>query len=553
MTGNGKRIGIFGWGIVAPKSPDVASFEKNLISGETWLEPFNGFGPDNFLVGNPQFDFSAYKEWIDQRFEPRKYAQLDAKMGNMVKYAIGAFIQALGQNPGIEEKLQELRTQTHIYVGTGLGDLATNFRIGRDYFRAQRRWKRFWCQAEHNPLLAEFRAAGPAVQNRMRREMGVPDDPVQLGKQDEHYEEAVDEWLDFWVRESPSLQDYLSRLREIESEGIGEDIDKGKGSVIRRKASARRKLNAHYGCPLEPWNAVEANLLWNIPNIPAAQISMLGRISGPAVAPIAACSGFGTALKFGVSAIQNGEAKAAVIGMTDPEPHPLTVGSFFAARVVSQDGQVSKPFTGMRGTHVSGGACIWIIGDADYFRGLGMKTVGLEVLGVAINSDADHIITPSREGPRAVIQQSLDAAGVKPEEVATWDMHATATPGDWTELQNIVSVVPGVTRLTARKGSFGHGMSVCGGWELTAQHLGFAQGILHPVDLEEDEIHPQIRPHHDALVRHETLELKDRVAGKLNMGVGGVNACVISRLWESEEAAEGVTEAGLEEDPPDPP
>ena len=84
MTGRGKRIGIFGWGIVAPKSPDVASFEKNLKSAETWLEPFNGFGPDNFLVGNPEFDFGAYKEWIDQRFEPRKYAQLDAKMGNMV-------------------------------------------------------------------------------------------------------------------------------------------------------------------------------------------------------------------------------------------------------------------------------------------------------------------------------------------------------------------------------------------------------------------------------------------------------------------------------------
>jgi len=535
MTGHRKRIGIFGWGVVAPKSPDIASFERNLMSAESWLEPFNGFGPDNFLVGNPEFDFGVYKDWVDERFEPRKYAQLEAKMGNMVKYAIGAFIQSLQQNSGIEERLQELGRQTHIYVGTGLGDLATNFRVGRDYFRAQRRWKRFWCQEQHNPLLAEFRAAGQTDRDRMRQELGVPVDPVELGKQDERYEEAVDEWLDFWVRESPSLQDYLKELREIEAQGIGEDIDKGKGSVIRRKASARKKLNARYGCPLEPWNAVEANLLWNIPNIPAAQISMLGRITGPTIAPMAACSGFGTALKLGVSAIRHGEAKAAVIGMTDPEPHPLTVGSFFAARVVSQDGQVSKPFTGMRGTHVSGGACIWIIGDADYFRELGMKTVVLEILGAAVNSDADHIITPSQEGPRAVIQQSLDAAGVEPEEVATWDMHATATPGDWTELQNILSVVPGATQLTARKGSFGHGMSVCGGWELTAQHLGFAQGILHPVDLEEEELHPQIRPHHDALVRHELAELEGRVAGKLNMGVGGVNACVISRLWESDE------------------
>ncbi|NIM61453.1 MAG: beta-ketoacyl synthase, partial [Acidobacteria bacterium] len=107
-----------------------------------------------------------------------------------------------------------------------------------------------------------------------------------------------------------------------------------------------------------------------------------------------------------------------------------------------------------------------------------------------------------------------------------------ATPGDWTELQNTLSVFPGTTRLTARKGSFGHGMSVCGGWELTAQHLGFARGELHPIDLVEEELHPQMRPHSSSLIVESTTELDGKVAGKLNMGVGGVNACVISRLWE---------------------
>ena len=164
-----------------------------------------------------------------------------------------------------------------------------------------------------------------------------------------------------------------------------------------------------------------------------------------------------------------------------------------------------------------------------------LKPLGLEIVGAAINSDADHIITPSQKGPRACIHQALEVSGAAPEDVATWDMHATATPGDWMELQNTLSVVPGTTRLTARKGSFGHGMSVCGGWELTAQHMGFAKGILHPVDLEEDEIHPQIQPHQESLVRHEINTLEGRVAGKLNMGVGGVNACVISRLWEEDK------------------
>ena len=62
--------------------------------------------------------------------------------------------------------------------------------------------------------------------------------------------------------------------------------------------------------------------------MPAAQISMLGRITGPTVAPLAACSGFGATIRMAVNAIQNGEARAAVIGNADPEPHPLTVGSF---------------------------------------------------------------------------------------------------------------------------------------------------------------------------------------------------------------------------------
>jgi 3-oxoacyl-(acyl-carrier-protein) synthase len=276
---------------------------------------------------------------------------------------------------------------------------------------------------------------------------------------------------------------------------------------------------------------VDPSLLWNIPNIPAAQISMLGHITGPAMAPVAACSGFGTALKLAVDAIRAGQATAAVIGNTDPPPHALSVGTFFGARVLSHDGRVSKPFTGLRGTHVAGGSCIWIVGDADYFEARGFKPLGLEILSAVLTSDADHIITPSQQGPRTAIEQALAEAEVRPEDVATWDMHATATPGDWTELENALSIFPKTTCFTARKGTFGHGMSVSGGWELTAQHLGFAKGKLHPMDLTEDEVHAQIRPYFDCLVQESPIAPQGDVAGKLNMGVGGINACVICRRW----------------------
>ncbi|MCG6908833.1 MAG: beta-ketoacyl synthase [Deltaproteobacteria bacterium] len=526
-----KRIGIFGWGVVAPKSPNIEVFERNLSQTTSWLEPHRGFGPSNFLVGRPEFDFSVYKSWLDERFGPRKYSQLDEKMGNMVKYAIGAFIQSLNQNPGVEKLLQDLGTKAHVYVGTGTGDFPLQYDRVVVYYKAQKRWNRFWCREDKNKELAAYQRASADEKQRIRNQLNSPPDPSEMDSKNEIYEDAQESWYAFWIQRSDGLKRYLEELREIEAEGLTGDIDIGKMHLIRRKTGARRKLNAKYGCPIEPWNAVDPTLLWNIPNIPAAQISMIGKITGATFAPVAACSGFGTALKVAMNAIQLGQAKAAVIGTTDPEPHPLSVGTFYGARVLSHDGQVSKPFSGMRGTHISGGACIWIVADADYLMKKGFKPIGLEILSVSLTSDADHIITPSQKGPAEAIHAALDSAGIQADDVATWDMHATATPGDWMEFQNVIEIFPETTRFTARKGTFGHGMSVCGGWELTAQHLGFSKGKLLPINFDENELHDNIRPYHHCLVSDEQEVKKSDIAGKINMGIGGINACVICKRW----------------------
>ncbi|MHB8766413.1 MAG: beta-ketoacyl synthase N-terminal-like domain-containing protein, partial [Deferrisomatales bacterium] len=404
------------------------------------------------------------------------------------------------------------------------------------YHRAQVRWNRFWCQDRHHPELAAYRAAGDDRRAELRAAAGAPPDPDGIPDPDDR-EDAAETWHAFWVERSEGLRAYLEESRAVEGEGIAGDIDAGKGHLIRRKMASRRAISKRYGCPAEPWDSVDPNLLWNIPNIPAAQISMLAGITGPALAPVAACSGFGTSLKLAINAIQLGQAKLVVVGGTDPAPHPLSVGTFFGARVLSHDGRVSKPFTGLRGTHVAGGACVWVVGDAEYCLSRGLTPLGLEVLSVALTSDADHIITPSHEGPRLAIRQALAEAGVAADEVATWDMHATATPGDWTELQNALSVFRETTAFTARKGTFGHGMSVCGGWELTAQHLGFAKGKLLPVDLTADEVHSQIQPYHRCLVLPPDAPLRGDIAGKINMGVGGINACVFCRRWEASPLA----------------
>jgi hypothetical protein len=430
-------------------------------------------------------------------------------------YAVAAFIQSLGQNPGLEAELTRLGTQAHVYIGTGLGNVDTIGRAALDLARAQRRWDRFW--AERNP---EARDDPPAE---------APADPASVAA--EERSEAEEAWWHFWAGRSPGLHAWLAELAEIESLAVEGDVESGKMSLMKEKQRRLGQLQKRWGSPTPPWQSVSANFVWNLHNTPASQITMLGRITGLGFSPVAACSTFGVALKLAMDAIDRGEAKAVVLGATDPPPHPLVVGGFHAARVLSSAGPVSKPLSGMRGTHVAGGSCVWILGDLEHMTGLGFTPLGMEPLAVGVSSDADHIITPSAEGPTAAITQAIAASGIPPSEIASWDLHATATPGDYKEVSTLRAVVPASVLVTARKGTFGHGMAAGGGWELTAQYLGYARGELAPTPLTRGELNPQIAGVHGLFAFDRPCAAPQGAAGKLSMGIGGINACVISRLW----------------------
>lgn len=529
-----KRIGIYGWGVVAPRSPDVASFAANLASAESWLSPFDGFGPSNFLVGQPSFDFDAYRGWIDERFPPSKFSQLQQKMGAPVKYAIGAFIQALGQNPGIEQVLQDLGSDAQVLVGTGLGDLPTIHDASVELYLAQRRWDRFWAQPQRNADRLRYEDASTAEREVLREQWEISEDPARVEGDAEAREAVERAWNRFWASRSDGLRRFLDGWNDIESKGVQGEVASGKLHALRRKRAAIDGLMREWACPRPPWLAVSANVLWNIHNTSASQISMLGKITGAAYAPVGACSTFGLALHLAMQAIRCGTAKAVVVGATDPAPHPLSVGTFYDARVLAADRSPSVPLTELRGTHVAGGACAWIIGDHAFMAAQGFRPLGLELLSVGVTADADHIITPSEEGPQESIRRALADAGVGAHEIATWDLHATATPGDVQEVQNLQPFLRDHVVLTARKGTFGHGMAVGGGWELLAQHLGLQAGQLYPTPLTEATLNPGLARIPFRYVTDGPCPAPSGPAGKLSMGVGGINACIVSRPWDED-------------------
>ena len=78
-----------------------------------------------------------------------------------------------------------------------------------------------------------------------------------------------------------------------------------------------------------------------------------------------------------------------------------------------------------------------------------------------------------------------------------------------------------------------------GGTIRSIEHRGLGLSVLGKVPwkaettpLDPAEVHPSISELGQELVHRRPVEFPDRPVGKLSMGVGGINACVISRPWD---------------------
>jgi 3-oxoacyl-(acyl-carrier-protein) synthase len=517
------RIGIYGWGVVAPGAKNVAALQELLREGRSALTPSarNELGPGLFPVGEPDFSFDDYAGWIAARRGEAYVARMRSKMGENVQFAVAATIQALQCDPRLEALVAELDEGCPVLIGSGLGDLPESYRAKDALEKATRAWNHFWAQHSRCAARRVYEAEGRAVPP-------PPPDPASFPVDSPERFDAVSAWEGHWASRSDELRSFLARFARVELlEADDEDQEKAHLNAIRKRIRAHRALVEEVGCPAPPWTAVSANLIWNVQNAPAAQITMLLDVHGPAWAPVGACSTFGVALQCGRDAIAHGDAKLAIVGTTDPRPDPTLVGAFHEARVMPGIGEVNMPFTSLRGTHISGGSCVWILGDAAWCAERGLQPFGY-LEGVALSSDAEHIITPSKSGPTRAITRAYRQARIEPSDVSLIDLHATGTPGDLNELALIDPFIGSHTRITARKGQLGHGMANSGGWELTALALGLAGHAALPTGIRADALHERVAQR-GAIVGADRAPLEGAVGVKLMLGIGGITACVVLR------------------------
>jgi len=525
---------LVGASVLAPGAQNLQEFLKTIRKGKSVLTLKSDFS-NLFLSGVPKFNFENYKTWIGERHDPKRFSALNGKSGELVKFTLGTCIDAIKSNPDIEKIIQKLDPRVAVFVATGLGDLQTQFNATDELKKARFKWNAFWADPVRNVPHRKH-------QKGLKFDTNAPTPPSQFDPQTLEYFVALEDWNAFWAPKSSALKKYLKELKAIESIPVsGEDIETAKLNLIRLKMKTRKELSERYGYPIPPWESVSPQLLWNIPNLPAAQISMLLGLHGVSVGCSAACASFGVALEQAMDELSSGRSDMAIVGAADITPTDELISAFYAGRLAVAGEETGKPFCDLRGTHLSGGACIWILATEEIVQKYNLKHLGIKILGTGVSSDAEHIITPSKQGPKLAIERAFKKANIHSNDIAMWDMHATGTPGDWNEFMLIKDFVPQESYISARKGIFGHGMAASGAWELTAQLLGCRRVNkksfeIAPTGIHREDVNPKIAKLNRKIIYEKPTKVRlnsdSPICGKLSMGVGGISSCVIAQILD---------------------
>ena len=184
-----------------------------------------------------------------------------------------------------------------------------------------------------------------------------------------------------------------------------------------------------------------------IADIAAGHISIMYGLHGPNFATTSACASSTNALADAFNLIRLGKANVIVSGGAEAAITPSGVGGFNAMHALSTRNDdpehASRPFSASRDGFIMGeGAGCLILEELEHAKARGAK-IYAEMVGEGMSADAHHITASHPEGLGAclVMQNALEDAGMKPEDIDYINVHGTSTPvGDISEAKAIKQV-----------------------------------------------------------------------------------------------------------------
>lgn len=272
-----------------------------------------------------------------------------------------------------------------------------------------------------------------------------------------------------------------------------------------------------------------------IADIAPGNISIKHGFMGPNYTTVSACASSANAMIDALNYIRLGYCDVIVTGGSEAAVTKAGMGGFNAMHALSTRNEspetASRPFDATRDGFVLGeGAGAIILEEYEHAVERGAK-IYAEVLGGGLSSDAYHMTAPHPEGIGviAVMQNCLENAGLKPEDVDYINTHGTSTPlGDVAELKAIKEVFGEHTKninINSTKSMTGHLLGAAGAVEAIASILAMEHGIVPPTinhRVVDEKIDPQLN-----LTLNKAQKREVRVAMSNTFGFGGHNACVL--------------------------
>ena len=184
-----------------------------------------------------------------------------------------------------------------------------------------------------------------------------------------------------------------------------------------------------------------------IADIAPGNISIKHGFMGPNYTTVSACASSANAMIDALNYIRLGHCDVIVTGGSEAAVTMAGMGGFNAMHALSTRNEspetASRPFDATRDGFVLGeGGGALILEEYEHAKARGAK-IYAEVLGGGLSSDAYHMTAPHPEGIGVVkvMENCLENAGLKPEDVDAINTHGTSTPlGDVAELKAITKV-----------------------------------------------------------------------------------------------------------------
>ena len=278
-----------------------------------------------------------------------------------------------------------------------------------------------------------------------------------------------------------------------------------------------------------------------ISDIAAGIISIKYGFRGPNFTTVSACASSSNALIDAFNYIRLGKADVIITGGSEASVNEAGVGGFNALKALSTRNddptRASRPFDKDRDGFVLGeGAGTLILEEYEHAIKRGAK-IYAEVMGGGLSADAHHITAPHPEGLGAikVMQNALDDAHMKPEDIDYINVHGTSTPlGDISESKAIKAVYGKHAfnlNISSTKSMTGHLLGAAGAIEAIASILAIEKNIIPPT-INNENFDEELDANLNFTLN--TAEKKNVNAIMSNtFGFGGHNASIILKALET--------------------